>query len=63
MAEIGGEAEKLAQVLVNIGGDKKAEKRRSITPYGGGGGLPPAATPTTTPRGEGHPCDTKQANV
>lgn len=55
--------EKSLQVLEIIGGDKKAEKRRSITPYGGGGGLPPAATPTTTPRGEGHYSDTKQANV
>ena len=59
MAEIGGEAEKLAQVLVNIGGDVEAEKRRSYTPYGGGGGLPPAAPPAPTPRGEGQLCNTK----
>ena len=63
MAEIGGEAEKLAQVLVNIGGDVEAEKRRSYTPYGGGGGLPPAAPPAPTPRGVGQLCDTRKANV
>lgn len=63
MAETGGDAELVTQVLENIGGDKRAEKRRQDTPYGGGGGLPPAAPPAPTPRGVGQLCDTRKADV